>query len=123
TNTEQGKITVKKELDSTTPGDAKFDFTGDVATGGTPLGDGESKSVTVTDFTKTYSSTESAKEGWDLTDITCTGDQGTTNTSSGDKTTRRATFNVQPGEDITCTFTNTEQGKITVKKELDSTTP
>ena len=58
-----------------------------------------------------YTSTESAEEGWDLTGISC--DDG--NSSGTDST---ATFNVEPGETVTCTFTNVKRGTITVVKSV-----
>ena len=99
TNTKRGSITVKKLTDPA--GDAaKFDFSGDL-TG--PIGDGESigpKSVAP----GTYSTTEAAKTGWDLTKISCSDDD-----SSGDTGSGVATFNVAAGENVTCTYTNVEQ--------------
>ena len=47
--------------------------------------------------------------GWTLTDITCTG--GGANTSDTGST---ATIGVDPGEDITCTFTNVSQHVVIV---------
>ena len=62
-----------------------------------------------------YVSTEAAKSGWTLTSVTCS-DQN----SSGSTANRQATFNVEPGETVTCTFTNTKHSKIVVEKQ---TTP
>ena len=109
TNTKQGSITVKKLTDP--PGDAaKFYFSGDL-TG--PIGDGQSigpKPVAP----GTYSTTEAAKSGWDLTKIKCDDTD-----SSGDTGSGKATFNVAAGENVTCTYTNTKRGSITVKKLTD----
>src|SRR5207237_1369179 len=62
-----------------------------------------------------YTSTEAAKSGWDLTSLVCN-DGSSTTASSGDTSTRTATFKLDPGETVTCTFTNTKQGSIVVKK-------
>ena len=56
-----------------------------------------------------YAITESVLPGWDLTDLSCND-----NNSGGAGTT--ATYNVEPGEEVKCTFTNTKRGKIIVEK-------
>ena len=106
TNTKRGSITLIKQ---TIPdGDPQqFTFTGELA--GT-IGDGQAigpKSVAP----GSYTATEAAQDGWDLTQISC----DDTN-SSGNLATRTATFNVAAGEDVTCTFTNTKKGSITIVK-------
>ena len=60
-----------------------------------------------------YTSTEAAAAGWDLASISC--DDGNSTGSTG---TRTATFNVEAGETVTCTFTNRRQGSVTVKKVM-----
>ena len=63
---------------------------------------------------------ETVPPGWNLTSIVCddtdsTGDLDTETAtfsdgnSSGDLNTGTATFNVEPGESVTCVFTNTPQ--------------
>jgi hypothetical protein len=61
-----------------------------------------------------YSVTEGAVAGWDLTSLTCNDANGTT--SPG---TRRADINLDPGENVTCTFTNTKRGTIIVEKQTN----
>jgi prealbumin domain-containing protein len=102
TNTQRGTIIVKKV---TSPaGGTGFTYTGDAA--GT-IDDGGN--ITVNNLVPgTYHSTESAKTGWDLTDLTCTTD------GSGSGST--ATFTLHAGETITCTFTNTPRGSLVIKK-------
>ena len=97
---EKGRIEIEKQ---TVPkGDpATFGFTGDLTS---TLGDGGTDGKAVDPGT--YHVTESAKTGWDLTDITCT---DPTNDSSGVLATGIATFNVAPGETVHCTFTNTKE--------------
>ena len=110
TNTKLGTITVAKE---TLPdGDAtSFGFTGAITTS---LADGES-SVALAVLPGEFTVTEGAVRGWALTDITCD-DPGPFG-STGDTGTSTATFNVEAGENVTCTFTNTKLGTITVAKE------
>jgi hypothetical protein len=55
---------------------------------------------------------ETAVPGFDLTSIVCVDPSGG---SAGAGTT--ATFDVAPGEDVTCTFTNTARGSVTVVKD------
>jgi len=93
TNTRKGSITIEKV---TVGGADSFIFTGDVA--GT-LSNNETATVQV--VPGTYVSTEAAKTGWALTDITCSDSD-----SSGVIATGIATFIVAAGENVTCTFTN-----------------
>jgi hypothetical protein len=58
-----------------------------------------------------YTSTETVPAGWVLTGVSC--DDGN---STGDTGTATATFNVEPGETVKCTFENTKQGLVTVFK-------
>src|SRR6266516_2912157 len=89
-------------------GTDSFSYTGD------PAGTISTQDGTITEAVapgSQYVSTEAAKAGWDLTDVSCDNAHGT-----GDKAARTATFNPVAGETITCTFTNTKQATITVKK-------
>ena len=61
----------------------------------------------------TYTSTEIVPLGWDLTDITCSDAN-----STGDTGTATATFNLDPGEIVTCTFTNSRLPTLTVIKTV-----
>ena len=106
TNTERGKIIIEKQtLPDSDPAD--FTFTGDVA--GT-LSDGETAMADVAPGQ--YTSAETVPTGWVLTSIVC--DDAN---SSGAANT--ATFNVEPGETVTCVFTNTKDGKIIIDKVTD----
>jgi hypothetical protein len=109
TNTKRGTIIVEKQtLPDNSP--AIFDFIGDAAGS---ISDGDT--ITVPDLmTGTYYSTESGKVHWDLISITCSDTD-----SSGDLGTKTATFNLAPGETVTCTFTNRQRGTIIVKKVTD----
>jgi hypothetical protein len=116
TNVQRGTIIVKKVTDPTTA-TQKFDFTGDAAGS---IGNGET--ITVGNLVPgTYTSTETVPAGWDLTGLTC--DDGSSATpSTTSKADAKATFELDAGETVTCTFTNTERGTIIVKKVTDPTT-
>ncbi|MCW3101209.1 MAG: hypothetical protein JWL77_6827, partial [Chthonomonadaceae bacterium] len=63
----------------------------------------------------TYSFAEVAKSGWDLTDVTCDdGQSPTPSTTNVDGAS--ATFKVDPGEHVVCTFTNTKRGSLAIHK-------
>ena len=66
----------------------------------------------------TYTSTESVKQGWDLTSIACNDSD-----SSGNTSTRAATFKLAAGESVTCTFTNTKHGRVSVTKTVGGVPP
>ena len=60
--------------------------------------------------------TESALAGWDLTALECTGAGGDSSTNLGD---RAATLDIDAGETVVCTFTNTKHASLTVVKVTD----
>ena len=92
-----------------------FTFAGDAAG---MIGDTETIMVSNLVAPGTYTSTETVPAGWDLTDISCD-DQN----STGDTMTGQATFEVEPGETVTCTFENTRRGNIVIVKEITATGP
>jgi uncharacterized repeat protein (TIGR01451 family) len=110
TNTKGAIISVKKVTDPS--GDPQaFSFTGDITAS---LKDGETSDQAV--VAGTYHVTESATDGWDLTDISCDNAN-----SSGDTDTGESTFVVTAGQHVTCTYTNTKHATIEiVKKTLGS---
>ncbi len=110
TNTESGTIIVEKQTaPDAAPG--SFTFTGDAA--GTIADDG---TIVVGGLLPgTYTATENdPAPTFDLTGISCNDGN-----SSGNAGTRTATFRVEPGETVTCTFTNTESGTIIVEKQTN----
>ncbi|MDD2482786.1 MAG: VWA domain-containing protein [Candidatus Shapirobacteria bacterium] len=112
TNTKLGKIIVKKVM---VGGTDSFDFTGDVAgTISTNNGNLEINNA-LTNYD--YASQESLKIGWNLTDISCD-DGSSVNPSLFDLPTRSAIFRVDPGETVTCTFTNTKDATLTLVKTV-----
>jgi uncharacterized repeat protein (TIGR01451 family) len=58
----------------------------------------------------TYRVTEADTPGWDLTDLDC-GDVEVTYDGAS------ATLTLQPGQDVTCTYTNTKRGSVTIVKD------
>lgn|GEM_PF-6291729 len=100
-------IIIKK---NTIGGDGTFNFTGDLG----EFSLSTQNNVALREFNnqipKTYSISETVPEGWDLTNATC--DDG----SSVDA------IKLDLGETVTCTFTNTKRGKITVIKTTERTT-
>jgi hypothetical protein len=90
-------------------GTATFAFTG-TPSGSIAVNNGTLAAVVAPG---TYTSTEGAVVGWDLTGISC--DDGD---STGDVGTRTATFRASAGERITCTFTNVRRGRIVVRKDV-----
>jgi hypothetical protein len=114
TNTQEGTIIIKK-LTSPSGASGSFTFTGTAAGS---IGDGGT--ITVNHLTPgTYYSTESdPTPAFDLTSISCD-DGSSANPSSGSVSTRKATFKLDAGETVTCTFTNTQRGKAKVVKTFN----
>ena len=111
TNTKRGTIIVEKQ---TSPDGAagSFTFAGDAAGS---IGDG-GQIVVGNLVPGTYTSSETDPgPGFDLGAIVCDdGDSATA--SSGDLAKLRATFELDPGETVTCVFTNVQRGTITIIK-------
>jgi len=111
-NTHLGTMIVKKVM---VGGTDSFDFTGDVqGTISTNNGTLTVNNVVPGDYT----SVESAKTGWDLTDISCN-DGSSQSPSDPNVPTGQLIFKVDPGETVTCTFTNTKLGSISGMKFND----
>ena len=107
TNTKRGVIIVDKK---TLPaGDAQqFTFTPSYNGGQTfQLADATAPNNSGGLLAGTYSVSEATQAGWDLTSATC--DDGSPVTA----------ISLQPGEVITCTFTNTKRGHIMIDKVTD----
>jgi plastocyanin len=106
-----GTIIVKKITDpNPDPSNSSFTFTGDAAG---QIGNGQS--ITVNNLAPgTYHSTEVVPSGWQLGSISCDDSN-----SSGDTSTATATFHVEPGETVTCTFVDRRPATIIVKKVTD----
>lgn len=105
TNTKNGSITIVKDV---VGADKDFGFTGAIVTS---LGDGDESTLEVAPGQ--YVVTESADAAYALTSLTCTDANSTGNTG-----TRTATFNVEAGENVTCTFVNSELPTLTLEKTV-----
>ncbi len=136
TNTKYGSIEIIKQTD---PGNSEqtFAFTSDVPglfgstqelrflaaldVNSAALGDGDSaKAAKVLPTEGGYTVTEAETAGWDLTDLTCVGtdpDNWSASTNDSGALNGSVQIDLQPGEDVVCTFTNTERGSIIVKKQ------
>jgi hypothetical protein len=105
TNTQRGTIIIEKQ---TNPDQAvgTFTFTGDVA--GVVSDGGQ---IVVNNLVPgQYTSTEvNPAPNFDLANISCDDTTNGGQASSGDIGTRTATFNLDPGETIKCTFTNVKE--------------
>ena len=78
------------------------------------LADLPAESCTVTVTPGTYVVSESALAGWDLTNLVINDPDGG---SSINLATRTATIDLDAGESITVTYTNTKRGAISVVKD------
>ena len=68
----------------------------------------------------TYTCSESLPTGWQLTSLVCVDPSGGTTTTATpvlSPGTGTATIALAAGESVTCTFTNTMEGKITITKD------
>jgi hypothetical protein len=134
TNVADGQITIVKDTEG---GDGTFEFTTDVPGATSPFtittaNNTGSASVASPPANATYFIRESGAFGWDLTDISCTGQVSSTVTYTGATTSPTDAFepgddtaniDLQAGEDITCTFTNTQRGTIEIVKALEAQGP
>jgi hypothetical protein len=57
--------------------------------------------------------TQTVPAGWDLTAIACTGDDD----AATDLAARRATVDLEPGEDVVCEFEASKRGRIEIEKQ------
>ena len=121
TNVRKATIVIVKDA---VPNDAQdFGFTSNIAGNASFNLDDDadgtlSNTQTINNVTPgTYTVTEGATSGWDLTDITCV--DPTTN-SSGVIGTGVATINLAAGESVTCTYTNTKRPKLTIVKRIQN---
>lgn len=111
----KGTITIIKDAVPNDPQD--FKFTGNL--GQFDLDDDSDPTLpniaTFSGMTQgTYTVTEPNVQGWDLTNVVC----NDTN-SQGNVNNRNAVIQLEPGETVTCTFTNTKQtGTLTLVKTV-----
>ena len=114
TNTKRATIIVEKQ---TAPDKASGSFSFSGAAAGS-IGDG-GQIVVANLVPGTYTSTEAETQGWSLTHISC--DDAN---STGSIDSRTATFRLEAGEVVKCTFNNAKlgQGSIDVQKSANPTT-
>ncbi|GAI20151.1 unnamed protein product, partial [marine sediment metagenome] len=110
TNTKKGSITIKKETDPD-GSPQSFNFTGSGGLGGFNLSDGGSKPFSDL-LPGSYNITETVPGGWTLTSVNCTGGTCTDITNG-------VSINLGAGENVTCTFNNTQLGSITIEKQTN----
>ena len=120
TNRQRGKIIVEKQTD---PGGIADSFGFTAASPLSPAtfsltDDGTREYADL--VPGTYTVSEDAKSGFDLTSISCTDSATGGSASTGDTTTRTATFRLDPGETARCVFTNRRRGAISIHKEDDA---
>ncbi len=104
TNTAQGSIVIRKATDPV--GGTDFTFSQDVdGSGDFSLDDGGARTFTTLPA-GVYTVVEADKTGYDLQTIVCEDSNTAGTPSTGDLNTSTATVNLDPGETVTCTFTN-----------------
>ena len=103
-NTKLGQITIEKIVEG---GDDSFDFQTSYDPGSFSLMNGESDTSGYLAW-DTYTITETVTAGYELTDITCSGDVNS-NVTTGDTGVQ---IDLEDGEEIACTFTNTATARI-----------
>lgn len=99
-----GKIIVKKV---TVGGDASFNFNADYSSD-FQLSDGQQNDSGYIP-TGNHAVDEDVPPGWDLSDITCVSSLGGSENNTA--------IDLTNGETVTCTFTNTKRGDITIVKD------
>ena len=125
TNTKTASLTVVKVTDpASDPQDFDFDLTGaavpadldlDTDGGDATLPSQQSFVVSAAQL-GAYTVTESAQAGWTLTALSCTGAGADSSTSLAN---RAATLDIDAGERVVCTFTNTKHASLKVVKVTD----
>ena len=117
TNIKDGEIIVDKvTLPAASPQSFLFALSGEGVDQAFALTDADTPHLSGFLTPGTFSVTESPVAGWVLTDVTCTGQPG------GDDEDPAA-IDLEPGEVVTCVFTNTQNGSIEVVKSLSDTGP
>ena len=121
TNTKRGSITIIKDAQPNDPKDFDFTTTGTGLSSFSLDDDADATLPRTTTFSNikpgSYSVTESAVTGWELTGLTCDGTNGSTGVKSG----TTANIDLTAGGSVTCTYVNVKAGHIIVKKVTDPT--
>jgi hypothetical protein len=126
TNTQRGSITIIKDAVPDDPQPFGYTTTG---TGLSPFtlvdnGDPTTARRTFTNLVPgAYSVTETLPvTGWDLTGLRCTSTNGSS-TLGTTLATGLATIGLGAGDSVTCTYTNTKRGHVTVRKTENGAVP
>jgi len=115
-NTRRGTVTISKATNPASTAQS-FDFGGDL--GAFTLSGGASMNFNnVTPGS--YDVTETVPGGWELVEIQCTDPDGGSDFALG---TATATVDVDPGEHVSCTFTDVIPGTLTVIKDAEPDDP
>ncbi|HSR68861.1 MAG TPA: Ig-like domain-containing protein [Acidobacteriota bacterium] len=122
TNTKRGTISIVKDTVPDDPQDFDYTATGGLSPSNFSLDDDAdgtlSNTQTFLDIVPgSYTVSEAAAAGFDLTSLSCVDSDGGGTASSGDPGTGVATINLDAGETVTCTFTNTKLGTINIVKD------
>jgi uncharacterized repeat protein (TIGR01451 family)/fimbrial isopeptide formation D2 family protein len=102
-----GSITIIKSLDGDAPASA-WGYTGDLGAFSLPAGGGQ-QTFTALDA-GTYDVSETTKTGYTPT-VSCT---------SGESGSASVSIDLDPGEDVTCTFVNVADTSVTIDKSNDA---
>ena len=119
TNTKQAQLRIVKETNP--DGDATaFTFTPTNWNGGSTFTRADNQAAFASGFlapgATVYSTAETVPTGWTLTGRACVL-TGTATAKTKTDITNGVSLTLAPGEDVTCTFTNTKAGSITIIKD------
>jgi len=118
TNARSGSITIIKDAVPNSAQDFAFTATGTGLSAFSLDDDADGTLSNIRTFTGlapgSYSVTETALAGWNLTGLTCVDPDSGSTVNLG---TRAATIDLDAGETVTCTYTNTQQGSIVIVKD------
>ncbi|MSX11559.1 MAG: hypothetical protein F2811_03380 [Actinobacteria bacterium] len=113
TNTQDATVTINKGTVPSSDNSTEFGFTSTLPGSDFVLtGNGATTGmISVTpNPTDPYKVTENSAPGWQFTNLDCT------ETKSVEITDATVAINPQPGENITCTYTNTQDATVTINK-------
>lgn len=110
TNTRRGTITIIK---NTSGNDATFGFSGSLGAFNLTTSGATASQTFANQTPGIYTVTEAVSPGWTLTGLVCADPDGGSAVNLG---TRTVTIDLDPGESITCTFTNANRGTIVIVK-------
>ena len=115
-------IVVKSTLPANTPATLKFAFNPSWSVDNLAVGNGEQVSSGQL-VAGSYNVAEIVPAGWDLTGLACVATSTLKDPNNGSAATTSlvtasAAVTLEPGDTVTCTFTNTQRGQIIVRKDV-----